>query len=354
MGIVIRGRPLHLIEAVPENQLRKNEPISQVRFANNSFHCIFPPNNESLQLPTHFRPARASKRTATYPTTPITKLPKKFSTRLSNNLPPKPAHFRKASTDDEVRNAMFSDQQNLSDRAAAEPHQQNRNPAADHPEFDHPDFDHPENQKRNSGRTGPTTNTGRATSARNATRHGMCATTLILDHENEADFLQLLNCWLDGYQNPTENTLLYTFVLKTAQAEWFRLRAQKEYDYCLRNHGAPPMTAWQPNEIKMNDLVARYLTTAERRFQREYRMLEHHWKTHHKPLPEPKKSTRQPDPEPPRKTPKIRFINNETGESIDAQGNHYPPPPGYISRPIIPGVYDPDHPAYEGPRHNKK
>jgi hypothetical protein len=68
----------------------------------------------------------------------------------------------------------------------------------------------------------------------------MCATTLILEHENEQDWLQLLPTWLDGYQNPVENTLLYNFVLKTAQAEWFRLRAQREYDFFLRNHGHPP------------------------------------------------------------------------------------------------------------------
>ena len=41
-------------------------------------------------------------------------------------------------------------------------------------------------EKRNSGRTGPTSFAGRQTSARNATRHGMCATTLIIAGEAEA------------------------------------------------------------------------------------------------------------------------------------------------------------------------
>jgi hypothetical protein len=44
--------------------------------------------------------------------------------------------------------------------------------------------------------------------------------------------------------------------------------------------------------------------------------------------------------------PEILYVNNDTGESVDAQGNYNPPPPNYVSRPIIPGVYDPDHPAY--------
>jgi len=205
----------------------------------------------------------------------------------------------------------------------------------------------PEIQKRNCGHTGPTSPEGRAISARNATRHGMCATTLILEHENEADWLQLLNTWLDGYQNPAENSLLYTFVLKVAQAEWQRLRIQREYDFFMRNHGHPPVTAWTPWELKSHDLVTRYLTAAERKFQREYRLLEHHWKTHHKPVPEP-----APDPQKPEfsnEMPEIRYINNKTGESCDAFGNHFPPPPDWKPRTIIPGVYDPDHPAYEGP-----
>jgi hypothetical protein len=78
-------------------------------------------------------------------------------------------------------------------------------------------------------------------------------------------------------------------------------------------------------------------------------MLEHHWKSHHKPAPEPKKAPKQPEPEPPKKERKILFVNNETGEAVDAEGNRYPPPPDYKPEPIIPGVYRPDHPAYEGP-----
>ncbi len=194
-------------------------------------------------------------------------------------------------------------------------------------------------KKRNSGRTGPTSEEGRATSARNATRHGMCATTLIMEGEREADWLELLKTWLAAYQNPAESDLLYTFVFKTAQAEWHRLRVQREYDFHLFGHGNPPIAAWQPHEIKTHDLILRYLTTAERRFQREYRLLEHHWKAH-KPLPEPKKS------EPVHQNmPEVRYLNCETGESVDDHGNHYPPPPDWKPIPIIPGVYPLNHPA---------
>jgi hypothetical protein len=83
-------------------------------------------------------------------------------------------------------------------------------------------------------------------------------------------------------------------------------------------------------------------------------MLEHHWKAHAKPIPQETKPATQPEPEPPRKKmPRIRFINNETGESMDAQGNEYPPPPNYKPEPIIPGVYKPDDLRYDGPTQPK-
>jgi hypothetical protein len=211
------------------------------------------------------------------------------------------------------------------------------------------DEQNPEPEKRNSGRTGPTSTAGREKSARN----GMCATTLIMLGEVEEDWLELLQTWLDGYQNPEENSLLYTFVLKTAQAEWHRLRLQREFDFHMLGHGLGPIAAWEPHEVKNYDLILRYLTAAERRFQREYRMLEHHWKTHHKQKP-------APDPEPdlaPEPMPECRYINSETGESVDDYGNHYPPPPDWKPQPIIPGVYPPDHPAsqpWPGEKHRRR
>ena len=213
-----------------------------------------------------------------------------------------------------------------------------------------------EHTKRNSGRTGPTSASGRATSSRNAIRHGMTAKTHLLDHEKEEDWNELLASWLTTYQNPVENSTLYTFVLKTAQAEWIRLRNQNEFDYFMLHFGGAPVCEWHEGIIKDHNLHLRYLTTAERRFQREYRMLEHHWKTHHKQAAEPPNKSTQPpapDPEPDEPRPKVRFINNETGESMDSQGNDYPPPPGYVSKPIIPGVYGPNHPCNWRPKNER-
>jgi len=183
-----------------------------------------------------------------------------------------------------------------------------------------------EPKKRNSGHTGPTSASGREKSARNATRHGMCATTLILEGELESDWQDLLQTWLEAYQSPTESTLLYTFVLKTAQAEWHRLRVQREYDLHLDTHANTPIADWQPHEIKTHDLILRYLTAAERRFQREYRMLEHHWKSHQKvQKPAPAKQ----------KAPEIRHTSYPPSSSYPP--THPPTPsPGPRTRHAIP------------------
>jgi hypothetical protein len=227
------------------------------------------------------------------------------------------------------------------------PEQNPPNPAAaEQPQTPH--------QKRNSGRTGPTSITGRATSSRNATRHGLCSSTLLITGENEADWNNLLASWLTEYQNPPENSVLYTFVVKTAQAEWFRQRAQKEYDFFLENYGEPAMYSWDPKRIQDHALLLRYVTAGERKFQREYRTLEHHWKTHPQPV-KAEAPVEAPEPEASNdEMPEVLFINNETGEAVDAQGNKYPPPPGYIPTPIIPGVYPPGHLCYQEPTPNKR
>jgi hypothetical protein len=138
-------------------------------------------------------------------------------------------------------------------------------------------------EKRNSGRTGPTSPAGRATSSKNAIKHGACSRTLILPHESVGDWELLLSHWRNTYQ-PKEDSLEFDFVLRAAQAEWYRLRAQRNYDDFLASLETRAAYCWDPSEIKAHDLMLRYKTAAERAFQRDYRLLEHHYKTH-KPAP---------------------------------------------------------------------
>jgi len=206
------------------------------------------------------------------------------------------------------------------------------------------------NKRRGSGRTGPTTDLGKAIASRNATKHGMCSKTLILASESEEDWQDLLNAWLNDYSRPAEGTVLYTFVHKTAASEWFRMRAQREYEFFFCHQADLPMFQWHIEQVKSHDLVMRYKTAAERAFQRDYRLLEHHYKTHPPATKAqestPKKSAKkEEEPVGEYIPPKIFFVNNETGESMDAQRNRYPPPPGYVPIPIVPGKYPPDHPS---------
>jgi len=192
----------------------------------------------------------------------------------------------------------------------------------------------PEPEKRNSGRTGPTSAEGRATSSKNAIKHGACAQTLILPCESEESWLLLLNRWLKEYQ-PHEDSLLYDFVLKTAQAEWHRIRAHRNLESVMAfTQGRSPFN-WTPDEIKKHDLCLRYATTAERAFQREFRLLEQFRKLH------PSAENRPAAPEPKLK-PQARLIvtgedptsptgltlllENVGGVETRPQRPYYPPP----------------------------
>jgi hypothetical protein len=149
------------------------------------------------------------------------------------------------------------------------------------------DSENLDSEKRNCGRTGPTSPEGRAASSKNAIKHGACARTLILPHESEEDWELLLAHWCDIYK-PAQDSLEYDFVLRTAQAEWHRRRTQFNFDVFMASTEGGSSINWMPDQIKQYDLALRYKTSAERSFQREFRLLEQFYKTHHpKPAKEP-------------------------------------------------------------------
>ena len=206
-------------------------------------------------------------------------------------------------------------------------------------------------KKRNSGRSGPTSAAGVARSAMNSLKHGACSKTLILACESEAAWLLLLDRWCQHYNIPSdadddptqnhdpENTLLYDFVLKTAQAEWFRIRCQRNYDvYYLTLNSRSPFN-WSPEEIKMHDLLLRYKNTADRGFHREHRALEQYVKST-APKPNPNPQAAQPEQQPPQlkpftlvgadpKSPTgyriLKHIENGR-EVVEMRGQPYTPP----------------------------
>jgi hypothetical protein len=154
-------------------------------------------------------------------------------------------------------------------------------PAAEPPthETDNSDSPNPERKKRNSGRTGPTSAEGKAKSAANALKHGACATTLILPQESEFGWEILKSRWEDAYK-PRPESLEADFVLRTAQAEWYRLRCQRQFNEFIMSINGKAAFLWTPEETKTHDLMLRYKNNAERAFQRECRLLEAHYKAH--------------------------------------------------------------------------
>ncbi len=154
----------------------------------------------------------------------------------------------------------------------------------------------PDHEKRNCGRTGPTSPEGRATSSKNSIKHGSCSQTLILPFEKEESWLLLLNRWLHTYQ-PPEDSLLHDFVLKTAQAEWYRMRAQRNLDCHECSQAGLSPANWTPEYIKKHDLLLRYRTTAERSFQRTFRLLEQFCKSHPTTPKSPKPAEPEPEPD---------------------------------------------------------
>ena len=156
-----------------------------------------------------------------------------------------------------------------------------------------------EPKKRNCGRTGPTSPEGRAASSKNAIKHGACAQTLILSHETEEAWQLVLAHFCEIY-HPPEDSLAYDFVRRTAQAEWHRVRTQRNFDCVMASTESGCTFNWTPDQIKQHDLALRYKNSAERAFQREFRLLEQFYKAHcPKPAKEPAASEEKEEEEEP-------------------------------------------------------
>jgi len=227
----------------------------------------------------------------------------------------------------------------------------NRPPGSD------PDPDNPEREKRGAGRTGPISFIGKAISSFNATKHGLCSKTLILPSESLDEWVALYARWQKEYGLPAEDTLLADFVLKTAQAEWYRLRAQRHYDFFVALNDGLPIFTWHLDQIKQHDLMLRYLTTAERKFQREQRQLELHYKNKLLAAKLAAKEQEKEAEQPPQQYENLNvtFKNNDTGEVKMPDGTIVPPPPGYVPEKIVPGQYGPLHPSnFQPPKGTNK
>jgi hypothetical protein len=123
--------------------------------------------------------------------------------------------------------------------------------------------------------TGPTTPEGKSRSSDNATTHGGTSQKLIVAGEHQEDFTNLLTGLVAEFapETPSARLLVEDF----AHAQWFlwrRIRAQNSAEHALYE-AQPDPALWPDASFHTLANMERYRTTAERRFQRALRNLEH-------------------------------------------------------------------------------
>ncbi|HWF48240.1 MAG TPA: hypothetical protein VG168_14620 [Bryobacteraceae bacterium] len=122
---------------------------------------------------------------------------------------------------------------------------------------------------RRSG--GPRTPEGKAISSQNANKHGCRSKTLILRHEDPAEYEALHKSWWDEYQplGQREETLVQLLI----DNHWFLKRASKRLEQ-VEEALPENVHEWKDADTKMLSTFQRYKTTAERAFYKAFREVE--------------------------------------------------------------------------------
>lgn len=119
--------------------------------------------------------------------------------------------------------------------------------------------------------TGPRTPEGKAISSQNATRHGCRSKTLILRHENPAEYEALHQSWWNEYQplGHAEETLVQQLI----DNHWFLSRTSKRLEQ-VEWELPENVFEWTEAPKKLVNTFQRYKTTAERAYYKSFREVE--------------------------------------------------------------------------------
>lgn len=118
--------------------------------------------------------------------------------------------------------------------------------------------------------TGPRTPEGKQISSKNATKHGCCSKCLLLPDENPQEWETLKAGWLQEYEIDTPAAAF--LVTQAAEKQWLLLRAQnrflevQQFLYLSESE----CRLWNEEQCKLYEKFQRYLTTAERAFDRAF------------------------------------------------------------------------------------
>jgi hypothetical protein len=142
--------------------------------------------------------------------------------------------------------------------------------------YDHPNqnLDREGGARENHyGSTGPRTPEGKALSSQNATKHGCRSKTLILRHEDPAEYEALHKKWWDHYRpsGQAEEVLVQQLI----DNHWFLMRAEQRMEQADFEMPAD-VHNWTGDQQKLFNTFQRYKTAAERAFQKSFRAVETH------------------------------------------------------------------------------
>ncbi len=124
----------------------------------------------------------------------------------------------------------------------------------------------------------PATLEGRDRSARNATKHGCCADTLILEHESVEDYKALQSTWFTTYKPKDEGEK--NLIEKLIKADWLYQRAtnaltEVEADLYDAN---PNASQWTEQQQRTFGRFQRYQTAKANLFNQAKKAVEDHRK----------------------------------------------------------------------------
>jgi hypothetical protein len=123
--------------------------------------------------------------------------------------------------------------------------------------------------KRNSGKTGPTSPSGRATSSENSTTHGCRSQRLLVKGEKQEDLDALRAKWMDQFK--PYNFVLTLLVEEIIRADWMLERARRNETIVVERLAEKDPDDWEKADHDRANLFGRYVRNAESGFNRAMR-----------------------------------------------------------------------------------
>jgi hypothetical protein len=123
--------------------------------------------------------------------------------------------------------------------------------------------------KRNSGKTGPTSVVGRATSSENSTTHGCRSQRLLVRGEKQEDLDAMRAKWMNEF-NPYNHTLT-VMVEEIIRADWMLERARRNETIVLERLAEKDPDLWEKADHDRAQLFSRYAKSADNTFHRAMR-----------------------------------------------------------------------------------